>query len=126
MNGIVSEVHGRLSRDPELEYTGQGTAMLVLNVAVHDAKRGEGEPSEWVRATAWGELAEQLAERLKKGYEVYCHGRLKLKTWQKQDGTTGAGVELSAWTVQPMGGGRQRARQDAPPRRLMNDEEWGG
>jgi len=98
-----------------------------------------------VRATCWAELAEQLAERLKKGHEVYCHGRLKLRTWTKQDGSQGAGVELSAWTVQPMGAGRQHPRgQDEPSRRrehpsgrqmpqmmavggghrLMEDEGW--
>ena len=144
MNGIVSEVQGRLSRDPELRYTGQGTAMLALNVAVNDDKRAEDGPTEWVRVAAWGETAEQLAERLKKGSEVYCHGRLKLRTWTKQDGSQGAGVELSAWTVQPMGAGGRRSRQGEPLRhrerpsgrqmsqmmavgngRRMLDDDWG-
>ncbi len=120
MNGIVAEVQGRLSRDPELRYTSQGTAMLALNLAVNDDKRAEDAPTEWVRVTCWGEVAEQLAERLKKGHEVYCHGRLKFRTWAKQDGSQGAGVELSAWMVQPMGAGRRgqhRPKQDAGPRR---------
>ena len=116
MNGIVSEVHGRLSRDPELKYTSQGTAMLAISLVVIDDKRAEDGPTEWVRVTAWGETAEQLAERLKKVSEVYCHGRLKLRTWTKQDGSQGAGVELSAWTVQPMGAGRRQPRQGEPLR----------
>ena len=117
MNGIISEVHGRLSRDPELRYTSQGTAMLALNLAVNDDKRAEDAPTEWLRVTCWGETAEQLADRLKKGSEVYCHGRLKLWMWRKQDSSQGAGVELSAWTVTPMGVGRRQPRQDGSPRR---------
>ena len=125
MNGIVSEVQGRVTRDPELRYTAQGVAMLVLNLAVNDDRRAEDGPTEWVRATAWGELAERLQDRLSKGSEVYCHGRLRLRTWQKQDGKQGAGVELSAWTVQPMGVGRPRPRQDGQhePARLRESRE---
>lgn len=122
MNGIIAAVQGRLGRDPELRYTSQGTAMLALNVAATDEKRADDAPTEWVRVTAWGELAEQLQDRLVKGGELYAEGRLRVKTYQKQDGSQGVGTELSAWKVEPLGaigrrGGRPKQGGSLPDRR---------
>ncbi len=145
MNGCHVALIGRVTKPGELRYTGAGTAFLRVGLMIQDAKRPEDDPPEFANVTIWGETAEQLAERLNKGSEVYCHGRLRLRTWQKQDGTQGAGVELSAWTVQPMGAGRSRPRREAQPhrepapaqrrmpamaaavgggRRLLDDEGW--
>ena len=111
MNGITAAFFGRIGQDAELRYTAQGTAFVSVSVAVEDAKRAEGEPAEWVRCTVWGELAEEMAPRLGKGTRVYLEGRVRLKTWTK-DGAERSGLEVSAWTCQPIGQiGRQRPRR---------------
>ena len=64
MNGIVAACQGRLAKDLEpIRFTGSGTPFVSVSLAVDDAKRAEGSPTEWVRVTAWSEVAEGLAER---------------------------------------------------------------
>ena len=68
MNGIVSAVQGRFPKDAgELRYTSGGRAFLGFSLAVNDDKRGENEPTEWVRVTVWGEDAERLDGALAEG-----------------------------------------------------------
>ncbi len=114
MNGIHVALTGRLPRDPgDLRYTANGNAMLGFSVAVDDAKRREGDPTEWARVTVWGEDAERLANTLRKGSLVYAEGRGKLRTWTTSEGVERTDLEVSAWVCQPMGVGRRQPRQDA-------------
>ena len=123
MNGIVAAVHGRLPKDAdELRYTANGQALLGFSLAVNDDKRGETAPTEWLRVAAWGDLAEQLAERLPKGTEVYVEGRIRLEQWDGQDGQRRSGLKLSAWKVEPLGQiGRRAPRQQAEPSRRRTE-----
>ena len=76
MNGITAALTGRLGSDAELKYLPSGQALATVSVAVDDAKAEQGK-SEWVRATVWGEQAEDLAPRLVKGTRVYLEGRVR-------------------------------------------------
>ena len=121
MNGIVSAVQGRLPKDAQpLRYTTNGRAFVGFSLAVNDDKRGESEPTEWVRVTLWGDIAERLDGALTKGREVYAEGRLRLKSWTTTEGIDRPSLEISAWTVQLLGAiGRQAPRrpQQADQRR---------
>ena len=122
MNGITTALTGRLGADSELRYSANGNAYVTINVAVDDAKKAEGDATDWVRATVFGEQAEQLAPRLTKGTSVYLEGRLRLETWTGREGEARSTLKLSAWICQPMGQlGRQRPRQERTgqqPRRM--------
>lgn len=81
---------GNLTRDPELRYTPQGTAVTRLSLAVNEKfttrQGGEQEKVHYVEAQAWRELAEFAAE-LKKGDGAFLIGRLVNDSWTAQDGT---------------------------------------
>lgn len=84
---------GRLTRDPELMFSGQGAPIVKFSVAtsrrVRDKDTGEwsdADTSFW-DCTAFGELAENLCESLQKGTAVLVQGNCKQETWQ--DKTTG-------------------------------------
>jgi single-strand DNA-binding protein len=81
---------GNLTRDPELRYTPQGTAVTRLSLAVNEKfttrQGGEQEKVHYVEAQAWRELAEYAAE-LKKGDGAFLIGRLVNDSWTAQDGT---------------------------------------
>ena len=114
MNGLHAAFTGRLGGDPEQRYTRTGKALLTFSVAV-DENTVETEDraapeTQWVRVTAWEELALGLAERLHKGTAVYCEGRLRLDRWTAPDGAERSGLSVSAWIVQPMGVGRKPGR----------------
>jgi single-strand DNA-binding protein len=115
MNGIVACCTGRCVRDAETRFTASGKQMVSVSIAVDDLKRAEDAAPEWLKVTAWNELAEAMADKLVKGTALYAEGRLKLNTWTAADGTPRSGLELIAWTVQPMGQiGQRKPRQSAP------------
>lgn len=119
MNGIHAAFTGRIGKDAEVRTTRDGKPWASFPVAV-DTK-GDGEaPAIWVRVALFGDTVGALAPRLTKGTQVYCEGRMSLGTWTGRDGEVKAGLNLTAWEVQPMGQiGRRKPK--ARPR-----DEYGG
>lgn len=80
---------GNLTRDPELRYLQQGTAIAEFGIAVNrkfTTKTGaERDETLFVDVTAWGKQAETLAEYVNKGTSLLIEGRLKLDTWQDKN-----------------------------------------
>lgn len=89
---------GNLTRDPELRYTPQGTAVCSLGLATNrgwTTESGEKrEEAEFHRLVAWNKLAELCSQLLTKGRKVYVEGRLQTRTWQAQDGTQRTTTEI--------------------------------
>lgn len=82
---------GNLTRDPEMRYTPQGTAVCTFGVATNRSwttDSGEKkEEADFHNIVAWNKLGEICAQLLKKGRKVYVEGRLSTRSWQGQDGT---------------------------------------
>ncbi|HLT46850.1 MAG TPA: single-stranded DNA-binding protein [Rubricoccaceae bacterium] len=99
---------GNLGADPELRYTGSGTAVCNFNVATNESyKDRDGnlvEKTEWHRVVAWDRLAEICAEYLKKGRQVYIEGSLQTRQWEDQEGQTRYTTEIKAREMQMLGG----------------------
>lgn len=89
---------GNLTRDPELKYTPQGTAVCTIGLATNRqwvTESGEKkDEAEFHRLVAWGKLAEICAQLLKKGRKVYFEGRLQTRSWTGQDGTQKTTTEI--------------------------------
>lgn len=89
---------GNLTRDPELRYTPQGTAVCTLGLATNRSwvtENGEKkEDTEFHRVVAWNKLAELCSQLLKKGRKVYLEGRLSTRNWTAQDGTQRTTTEI--------------------------------
>src|SRR3990167_7609919 len=81
---------GNLTRDPELRYTPQGTAVCTFGLATNRQWVTEGgekkEEAEFHRLVSWNKLAEICSQLLSKGRKVYVEGRLQTRTWTGQDG----------------------------------------
>jgi len=104
INNVV--LVGRLGNDPELTYTNSGTALCKFRLAVErpprrteDGGRGEKE-TDWLDITCWGKVAENVNQYLDKGSLVGVEGRMQSRTWERQDGSKGYGVEVNAMRVQ--------------------------
>lgn len=83
---------GNLTRDPELRYTPQGTAVCTLGLATNrtwvPSDGGDRqEETEYHRIVAWAKLAEICSQLLYKGRKVYVEGRLQTRKWTTQEGT---------------------------------------
>jgi single-strand DNA-binding protein len=80
---------GNLTKDPELRYTPQGTAVCTLTVATNRQWVTEGEKkeeAEFTRCVAWQKLAEICGQYLSRGRRVYVEGRLQTRKWTDQSG----------------------------------------
>ncbi len=81
---------GNLTRDPELRYTPNGTAVCTFGLATSRYwMTSEGEKKEetqFHRIVAWNKLAELCGQILKKGQRVYVEGRLTYRTITDKQG----------------------------------------
>ena len=102
MNGLHAAAVGRPGRDGELKYTPSGTALLTFPLAVEVAKKSDGDETQWLRVSVWGERAEALADQVKNDGLGYVEGRARVRTWTNQAGETKADLELSAWRCEPL------------------------
>src|SRR5262245_39036197 len=99
---------GNLTRDPELRYTPQGSAVcefaLALNYQYMNKQTGQKvEEVSFIDIVAWGKTGEICAEYLKKGRQVMIEGRLKQDRWEAQDGKKMSKVRVTAENVQFVG-----------------------
>ena len=91
---------GNLTRDPELRYTPQGTAVATFGLATNrqwTTEQGEKkEEVEFHRIIAWNKLAELCSQLLFKGRRVYIEGRIQTRSWTGQDGANHQATEIVA------------------------------
>jgi single-strand DNA-binding protein len=89
---------GNLTRDPELRYTPQGTAVCSFGLATNrgwTTDSGEKkEEAEFHKIVAWNKLGELCSQLLTKGRKVYVEGRLSTKSWTGQDGAQRTTTEI--------------------------------
>lgn len=100
---------GRLGQDPELKYTPSGAAVCNFSIATSEAwtDRNSGqknEKTEWHRIVVWGKLAELCNQYLSKGRQAFVEGKLQTRSWDDKDGNKRYTTEISANTVQFIGG----------------------
>lgn len=79
---------GRLTKDPELRYTQNGTAVVSFTLAVDRPFKSKdgGQDTDFIRVVAWRKLAELCAEYLKKGQQAAVDGRLQVRSFDNQEG----------------------------------------
>jgi single-strand DNA-binding protein len=80
---------GHLGRDAETRFTPGGTSVSSLRVAtnrrIQDKQSGEWkDETDWHSVTLW--RAENLAQYLTKGKQVYIEGRLQTRSYDDKDG----------------------------------------
>lgn len=88
-NFNLAVIEGRLTCDPELRYTQNGTAVCKFSLANNYAYYKDSELQEevnYIDITTWAKLAEQCNEYLKKGRRVLVNGRIRQSKWQDDEG----------------------------------------
>lgn len=81
---------GRVTRDTELNFSPNGTAVAEIGMCSNRTWTKDGERVEdptFIDVTLWGKQAEVLAQYLKKGAFIMVEGRLQLDSWEAEDGS---------------------------------------
>lgn len=81
---------GRLTKDPELRYTSEGTALASFHLAVNrNFKNQDGVvEADFVSCTVWRKLAETTANYCRKGALIGITGRIQTRKYEGQNGKT--------------------------------------
>ncbi|MDT2637949.1 single-stranded DNA-binding protein [Enterococcus dongliensis] len=86
INNVV--LVGRLTRDPELKYTANGTATATFSLAVNrnfTNKSGNRE-ADFINCVIWRKSAETLANYARKGTLLGVTGRIQTRSYENQQG----------------------------------------
>lgn len=99
LNKII--IMGRLTRDPELRKTGNGTAVAAFTLAVdRDFKSQGGErETDFIDIEAWRNTAEFVSKYFGKGRMAVVEGRLQVRDWTDKDGNRRRSYEVVADNV---------------------------
>ena len=94
---------GNLTRDPEMRYTGDGTAVTNFAIAINEGKDNSGRdrPPTYVEIEAWEKTGENVAEYLRKGSKCAVQGALKMDQWEdKETGQKRTKYKIRAFSVE--------------------------
>lgn len=91
-------IMGRLTRDPELRRTQNGTAVTSFTLAVdRDFKNADGtKDTDFIDVVAWRNTAEFVSKYFSKGRMAVVDGRLQLRDWTDKDGNKRRNAEVLA------------------------------
>jgi single-strand DNA-binding protein len=127
---------GNLTRDPELRYTPQGTAVANLRLAVNrrfKSKTNElKEETCFITAVVWNKMAESCNQFLHKGSPVFIEGRLQSRSWEDTaSGKNRTVIEVRAERVQFLGkaekgsaGGAEASMMEEHAGEVSTEQAW--
>ena len=116
---------GNLTRDPQLSYTPNQTAVVDFGLATNRRWTGQDgsqrEETCFVDCRAFGRQAENMNKYLSKGKLVFIEGRLSFDTWTAQDGTKRSKHRVTVENCQFMpGAGAQDSDQKSTQNNLTD------
>ena len=96
---------GRLTRDPELRYTGSNIPVATFSLAVNrnfSNQAGERE-ADFINIVVWRKQAENVKNYLTQGSQVAIDGRIQTRSYDGTDGQKRYVTEVVADNVEFLG-----------------------
>ena len=100
MNNI--SLMGRLTRDPELRHTQEGTPVASFTLAVDRGitpKDGGNRQTDFIDIVAWRATGEFVAKYFTKGQMAALTGKLQIRDWTDKEGNKRRNAEVIADSV---------------------------
>lgn len=92
LNKVI--IGGKITADPELKTTPNGTSVTQFSVAVNRrAKEGE-QQADFINCVAWKNTAEFITKYFRKGSSICITGRIQTRSWQDQSGAKRYATEV--------------------------------
>ena len=112
MNHCVIEVD--VLQAPTLRYTQDNQTPIAEMEVGFDALRPD-DPRGQLKVVGWGNLAQDLQNRVQVGQRLLIEGRLRMNTVPRQDGTKEKRAEFTLARLHPVGGSDAAAAQTPSP-----------
>lgn len=126
MNFNKTFLAGYLTRDPQLSYTPNQTAVVDFGIATNRKWKGqdglEHEETCFVDCRAFGKRAEVIANHLDKGSPLFVEGRLTFDSWEAQDGSKRSKLRVTVKNFQFIG---KQSEQDNQKKDAKGAEDDG-
>ena len=107
------EIIGRIGKDATTNNV-NGKTVINFNVAhsekYTDQQGNKQEKTTWVDCAYWTDRT-AIAPYLLKGGQVFVEGTPEVRTYPKNDGTTGASLTLRVGKVELLGGGNKEQQE---------------
>ena len=94
-------VVGNVTRDPELRFAQSGMAIAQFGVAWNRRRQDQEDEVSFFDVTCFRQLAENVAESVRKGARVVIYGTLQQRSWETDQGDRRSKVEILADDVAP-------------------------
>ena len=110
-------IQGRLTRDPEIRSTKNGSTVAGFTLAVdRDWQPGGSEKqTDFIDCSAWRATAGFVERNFRKGQLVVVKGRLESRKWQDRDGNSRVNWECQVDDCWFCGDRTERPGVDVPP-----------
>lgn len=93
-------IQGRLTRDPELRFTGSGKAVTNFAVACErDFNEGGEKATDFIECVAWRNTAEFASKYFSKGKMAVVKGRLQIRAYTDKSGNKRTAAEVVAESI---------------------------
>jgi single-strand DNA-binding protein len=119
---------GHLTRDPQLSYTPNQTAVVDFGIATNRKfKKQDGSTGKevcFVNCTSFGKSAETLNKYVSKGSPLFIEGRLKFDSWTAQDGTKRNKLNVIVEAFQFLPSGNNQSQSQDGGANPEYDEEY--
>ncbi len=119
---------GNLTRDPQLSYTPNQTAVVDFGVATNRRWTGQDgsqrEETCFVDCRAFGRTAENINKFFSKGKPIFIEGRLTFESWTAQDGSKKSKLRVTVENFQFLpgtGGGPGPGAGAEPPEQAIDE-----
>lgn len=89
---------GRLTAEPELRQTANGTSVVSFTLAVDRsyARQGEERQTDFINIVAWRQTAEFVAKWFHKGQLVAVSGRIQTRNYEDKQGNKRTATDIVA------------------------------
>lgn len=125
---------GNLGKDPEVKAFENGGKVANFSIAdterAYKTKDGKEIPehTEWFDCVARGSIANFVESYIKKGHKVYVEGKIKSRSYDKQDGSKAYVKELIVSTLESLtpkgeGGGQPQTQATPTPQNQQQEDK---
>lgn len=128
INNVV--LMGRLTADPELKTTPNGTSVTSFSVAVERsyAPKGQERETDFINIVAWRHTAEFICRYFSKGSMIAIEGSIQTRKYQDKNGNNRVSVEVVANQVSFCGskneGANTRQQEPSNPLDVDTDDDF--
>ena len=92
---------GRLTADPELKTTANGTSVTTFSIAVNrNYSSGDERQTDFINIVAWRKTAEFVTKYFQKGSLIGIEGSIQTRRYQDKNGNNRTAFEVIANNVQ--------------------------